>query len=108
MSGKVSDYFRQEKANVHGRTKLNKVPPPSRGTAAALAPLDDGLSATERVLRQFDLEPKFGPCTGMTRLERWQRADRFGLNPPDHIKELLMANEGNPGGREECLWTGRI
>lgn len=28
------------------------------------------VSEEERVLRQFDLDPRFGPCAGMTRLER--------------------------------------
>lgn len=32
------------------------------------------LSDSEKMLRQFDLASKYGPCTDMTRLERWERA----------------------------------
>ncbi|KAF9401534.1 hypothetical protein BGZ94_005190, partial [Podila epigama] len=32
------------------------------------------LSEQEKLLRQFDLASKYGPCTDMTRLERWERA----------------------------------
>lgn len=30
----------------------------------------DYLSEDEKVLRAFDLSSKYGPCTGMTRLQR--------------------------------------
>ncbi|KAG0091133.1 hypothetical protein BGZ93_008972, partial [Podila epicladia] len=32
------------------------------------------LSEQEKLLRQFDLSYKYGPCTDMTRMERWERA----------------------------------
>ena len=32
---------------------------------------------------------------GITRLERWERAERYGLTPPDEVKEILMAHPGN-------------
>ncbi|KAF9912995.1 hypothetical protein EC991_005863 [Linnemannia zychae] len=32
------------------------------------------LSDNEKMLRQFDLASQYGPCTDMTRLERWERA----------------------------------
>lgn len=34
----------------------------------------EDLTETEKVLRQFDLTSKYGPCTDITRLERWERA----------------------------------
>ncbi|KAJ3193705.1 DNA polymerase delta subunit 4 [Irineochytrium annulatum] len=45
------------------------------------------------VLRQFDLNNKFGNNMGMTRLERWQRAEKLGLSPPQHIKDILTRPE---------------
>ncbi|KAJ3083098.1 hypothetical protein HK102_001261, partial [Quaeritorhiza haematococci] len=42
------------------------------------------------VLKQFDLETKFGPCMGLTRLERFQRAQKFELDPPLIVGEILM------------------
>ncbi|XP_058161092.1 DNA polymerase delta subunit 4 isoform X8 [Dasypus novemcinctus] len=34
------------------------------------------------LLRQFDLAWQYGPCTGITRLQRWHRAQQMGLDPP--------------------------
>ncbi|KAG0313076.1 hypothetical protein BGZ99_009092 [Dissophora globulifera] len=50
------------------------------------------LSETEKVLRQFDLTSKYGPCTELTRLERWERASLLGLNPPQHVKDTIVAH----------------
>ncbi len=40
-------------------------------------------------LRQFDMNLKYGPCIDMTRLERFERAEKFGLNPPAYIRKYL-------------------
>lgn len=47
------------------------------------------------VLKQFDLNWKFGPCTGITRLQRWERAELLGLSPPPTVREVLMKYKGN-------------
>ncbi|KAL8619086.1 hypothetical protein ACOMHN_019358 [Nucella lapillus] len=44
----------------------------------------------EEVLREFDLALEFGPCIGISRLERWQRAQRHSLSPPPLVKDLLI------------------
>ncbi|KAF8621805.1 hypothetical protein AX15_007481 [Amanita polypyramis BW_CC] len=46
------------------------------------------------ILRVFDLSYEYGPCVGMTRLERWERACALGLNPPEEIREILTTVEG--------------
>ncbi|WVW79764.1 hypothetical protein I302_101734 [Kwoniella bestiolae CBS 10118] len=46
------------------------------------------------VLRVFDLTSSYGPCVGITRLQRWERAKKWGLNPPDEIKDILTTQEG--------------
>lgn len=43
----------------------------------------------EQELRSFDLCQKFGPCVGPSRLERWERAARLGLDPPARVHEIL-------------------
>ena len=60
----------------------------------------------EEVLRQFDMNMAFGPCLGMSRLDRWERASRLGLNPPKEIRSLLDRNSA--GARSLSLWDGRI
>ncbi|TFK39714.1 DNA polymerase delta, subunit 4-domain-containing protein [Crucibulum laeve] len=46
------------------------------------------------ILRVFDMTYKYGPCVGMTRLERWGRAKKLGLNPPQEIYDILNTREG--------------
>ncbi|XP_074087053.1 DNA polymerase delta subunit 4 [Macrotis lagotis] len=55
------------------------------------------------LLRQFDLDRHFGPCTGITRLERWERAEQLGLGPPQEVLRVLWAHPGDP--QYQCsLW----
>ncbi|WVQ62952.1 uncharacterized protein L199_001101 [Kwoniella botswanensis] len=46
------------------------------------------------VLRVFDLTSSYGPCVGITRLQRWERAKKWGLNPPEEIRDILTTKEG--------------
>ncbi|KAG8461419.1 hypothetical protein KFE25_010606 [Diacronema lutheri] len=75
---------KQAHAEPRSTPKLSSAPPHS----------DLELSASEREaqLRAFDHELKYGPSVGVTRLERWERAERFGLRPPSHIPELLRTD----------------
>ncbi|KAJ3114901.1 hypothetical protein HK098_007131 [Nowakowskiella sp. JEL0407] len=41
------------------------------------------------ILKQFDLDSSFGPCVGISRRERWDRAQSLGLCPPEIVKETL-------------------
>ncbi|XP_036909255.1 DNA polymerase delta subunit 4 isoform X3 [Sturnira hondurensis] len=41
------------------------------------------------LLRQFDLAWQYGPCTGITRLQRWHRAQQMGLEPPPEVRQPL-------------------
>jgi len=36
------------------------------------------------------------PSPGITRLQRWERAQLHGLNPPQEIRELLMHTNNDP------------
>ncbi|XP_047631086.1 DNA polymerase delta subunit 4 [Phacochoerus africanus] len=55
------------------------------------------------LLRQFDLAWQYGPCTGITRLQRWHRAEQMGLAPPPEVRQVLQTHPGDP--RFQCsLW----
>ncbi|WFD22312.1 hypothetical protein MEQU1_000980 [Malassezia equina] len=54
----------------------------------------DGTNRIEHILRVFDLNPAYGPCMGMTRLERWHRAQEIGENPPEPVRDILETREG--------------
>jgi len=42
-----------------------------------------------KMLIAFDMDSAFGPCVGLTRKERWIRAEGFGLAPPSEVMALL-------------------
>ncbi|KAG0069567.1 hypothetical protein BGZ89_002574 [Linnemannia elongata] len=50
----------------------------------------EDITEQEKILRQFDLASKYGPCLDMTRLERWERASLLGLSPPMDVKNMLV------------------
>ena len=47
------------------------------------------------ILKKFDWDSKYGPFIGITRLQRWKRASKLGLNPKPN--EILM--KGNSKGK---------
>ena len=52
-------------------------------------------------LREFDLDTKFGPCIGISRMQRWERAERNGLEPPADVKDLIERYPKEQGS----LWS---
>eukprot|EP00898_Chlorokybus_atmophyticus_P002607 jgi/Chlat1/3347/Chrsp23S03656 len=60
--------------------------------------------AAEETLRQFDMAGRFGPCVGITRLERFERAHKLGLDPPQEVFDLLMTGAVS----HNCLWEERV
>jgi DNA polymerase delta subunit 4 len=78
MATRISEHFRQKKP--HGsvrepspqkaRRPAEAAPVSGANAGPRSAAHDDDLSPEERLLRQFDLDTKYGPCIGMTRLER--------------------------------------
>ncbi|KAI0193541.1 DNA polymerase delta, subunit 4-domain-containing protein [Xylaria flabelliformis] len=53
----------------------------------------EDLSLAEKILRYWDVSSQYGPCVGVNRLKRWQRANRLGLNPPVEVLAVLMKEE---------------
>ncbi|CAJ2511368.1 Uu.00g069930.m01.CDS01 [Anthostomella pinea] len=51
------------------------------------------LALAEKVLRYWDVSSQYGPCVGISRMKRWQRAERLGLNPPVEVLAVLMKEE---------------
>ncbi|KAF2288071.1 hypothetical protein GH714_004264 [Hevea brasiliensis] len=71
---------------------------------AMLLVLIDDHDKHEELFRQFDMSMAYGPCLGMIRLARWERAQRLGLNPPIEIEGLMKDGKVN----SDCLWDGRV
>ncbi|KAI8301990.1 hypothetical protein K4K61_008315 [Colletotrichum sp. SAR11_59] len=51
------------------------------------------VTLAEKVLRYFDVSSQYGPCIGLQRMKRWERADRLGLNPPIEVLAVLLKEE---------------
>lgn len=64
-----------------------------------------GQNKIHHILRTFDLDPAYGPCLGLTRLERWTRAKELGEEPPVEVYEILNTKDGRLKAeyRENCL-----
>ena len=52
----------------------------------------DGQTTIHHMLRVFDNTYEYGPCVGMTRMERWERAAAMGLNPPVEVCKCLLGH----------------
>ncbi|XP_060780826.1 DNA polymerase delta subunit 4 isoform X2 [Neoarius graeffei] len=87
--GLITDTFKV----VKRCNRKNKKPPsPPAAELPHLSEQDTDLQE----LRKFDLDWKFGPCTGISRLQRWERAALHGLNPPQEIKDILLKETTDP------------
>ncbi|TKY59577.1 DNA polymerase delta subunit 4 [Spatholobus suberectus] len=115
VSGNMKGFYRQRKNTVTKKSsKKSPTHAATLGSNAAQTPalishggnpdLEDEYKESEVMLRQFDLNMAYGPCLGMTRLARWERAQRLGLNPPREIESLLKSGKV----QTESLWDGRI
>ncbi|KAH7919887.1 hypothetical protein BV22DRAFT_1040503 [Leucogyrophana mollusca] len=62
-----------------------------------------------QILRVFDMSYEYGPCVGMTRLERWERAESYGLNPPPEVRDILLTKEGiEQDEYAQCVLYGEV
>eukprot|EP00035_Acanthoeca_spectabilis_P023948 m.451719 g.451719 ORF g.451719 m.451719 type:complete len:99 (-) comp20195_c0_seq1:172-468(-) len=59
------------------------------------------------ILKDFDLNTEYGPCVGISRLDRWERAKRNGLNPPNDVLQLIQQNSGSSAYTQN-LWNDRL
>ncbi|CAO3653830.1 unnamed protein product [Mucor fragilis] len=60
------------------------------------------LDETDKLLRAFDLNYAYGPCVGIKRLDRWERAYNLGLDPPANVKSILSKDK--PGKYMESVF----
>ncbi|KAK8967465.1 hypothetical protein KSP40_PGU007555 [Platanthera guangdongensis] len=111
-SGGINRFYKERKKSSVAKPSPSFKDKKSVGsptaTVGALIPSED--DGSEDRLRQFDLDWRYGPCIGMTRMERWNRATEMGLQPPTDVKHLLLRSKsGDERAASEipCLWAGR-
>ncbi|XP_074442553.1 DNA polymerase delta subunit 4 [Larus michahellis] len=76
-----------------GCPRVRPRPPPATEDPSSPSPPDQALM---EMLRRFDLAWEYGPCTGITRLQRWERAQALGLSPPGPVRDALLEHQDNP------------
>ena len=74
----------------------------------ALSPKREETLSDEDIkfLEGFDMDVTYGPCIGIPRSVRYHRAVKLGLNPPQHVIELI--EKYSKDKVEIDLWFDRI
>ncbi|KAM7418343.1 hypothetical protein PAMA_015798 [Pampus argenteus] len=99
--GLITDSFKVvKKARRGGKREKRRDSPPPEEEAKIKTVREEELQK----LRQFDLDWRFGPCTGISRLQRWERAKLHGLNPPEEIRYLLLQTHTD-AEYNQSLWS---
>ncbi|CAN8294550.1 unnamed protein product [Cochlearia groenlandica] len=91
-------------SHKHAATHDSDATQPAALVSHGAIDLNDDYDKKEEMLRQFDMNMAYGPCLGMTRLDRWERALRLGMNPPYELEKLLKTEKVE----QDCLWQGRV
>ncbi|OTA98675.1 hypothetical protein M426DRAFT_325788 [Hypoxylon sp. CI-4A] len=66
------------------------------------------LTVAEKVLRYWDVSSQYGPCVGISRVKRWKRADKLGLNPPLEVLAVLQREEAKGAKEMESAHIDQI
>ncbi|KAJ4810235.1 DNA polymerase delta subunit 4 [Rhynchospora pubera] len=113
-SSTITSFFRQEKKRTNdggGVTIAKLCSKIGLDLAPFLVSSTDQLRSTKELskeaeerLREFDIDMRYGPSMGLTRIERWDRASALGLCPPADVECLLLATSTI----SHCLWQGRV
>ena len=92
----------------HHPSDQKKIPGPSIMDGSKMMTEKDPLSPAERrQLEAWDLDPTYGPCVGIRRLDRYHRSVDFGLAPDPRIGLVLDRYPTDPAVQHD-LWIDRI
>ncbi|GAB1604589.1 DNA polymerase delta subunit 4-like [Argonauta hians] len=96
---RIDDDFKQKKPVFKSKSKVARKKIPLTGiqpsTSQNIQASCSKDSEELAVLSEFDLNWRFGPISGITRLERWERANKFCLNPPERVKNIILSHGVN-------------
>ena len=82
----TAPHKKKPKAEIAGQRKAETQ---DKLTARRRIIAEPPTDAELKLLQDFDLRTKYGAAVGISRLVRWRRADRLGLNPPTAVKKIL-------------------
>jgi len=71
--------------------EAHDAPAASPADTEIYTPMEDAplTPADIKLLIKFDQNATYGPCIGLSRKDRWLRAEGFGLEPPTEVMALL-------------------
>ncbi len=84
------------------------------GTRLSCIPSHRGILAgsveelEQRLRSEFDLETKYGPVVGLSRLERWERAVRLGLEPPQWVRDAIVQRGTDHDLNAHVFTSGKV
>lgn len=61
-----------------------------------------------RLRQSFDMETKYGPLSGMSRLERFERAQKLQLDPPLWVKTVIEAHGVDSDLNKHAFTPGKV
>jgi len=108
-AGKISDaqikkYWKAEEDSRLAPRSTFPSPESNPPLTSFLLVHQETVALPEKILRHFDLSSQYGPCIGIQRLRRWERASRLGLDPPIEVLAVLLKEEAKGDQRD----AGRI
>lgn len=62
----------------------------------------------QRLRSEFDLETKYGPVVGLSRLGRWERAVRLGLEPPRWVRDTIVQHGTESDLNAHIFTSGKV
>mmetsp|Transcript_8171 Transcript_8171/g.36177 ORF Transcript_8171/g.36177 Transcript_8171/m.36177 type:complete len:106 (+) Transcript_8171:43-360(+) len=103
-SEKITSHFKGSKSGRRSST--------GKGKAKVVARVEDDDENTEEakylsILKTFDMTTKYGPALGLTRMERWERAEKLNLDPPADVYKILTEHDED-GKFTECVWERMV
>ena len=103
----------KRKAEERGKTsgtRLSGIPSHTdRGLVPGSVKELEVLEQLEQRLRsEFDLETKYGPVVGLSRLGRWERAVRLGLEPPRWVRDTIVQHGTESDLNAHIFTSGKV
>ncbi|CAI9734830.1 DNA polymerase delta subunit 4 [Octopus vulgaris] len=95
---RITDEFKQRKPLFKKKSNAKKEKSSSHDVQPSSSKVDE-----LKILTEFDVNWKYGPMCGITRLERWERASKFSLDPPLDVKNIILKH-GTDTSFNTSLW----
>lgn len=103
----------KRKAEERGKTSGTRLSGIPSHTDRGLVPgsvkeLEELEQLEQRLRSEFDLETKYGPVVGLSRLGRWERAVRLGLDPPRWVRDTIVQHGTESDLNAHIFTSGKV